>query len=189
MGLLSNVLLLSLFNLGEASVVRVSDCSNSKSLFNLTNATFAHAENSTLHLTMFVPRQVNNATATYAVTYGYVPFTPRSEIVCARVACPILPGLLSTNVTYPIPSYLLGTLNVKITWHDASYNELLCVALSVKPGTLSKDVVVYSNYIFPPLMCPYYSNSSYIRAVKKSIKKSVKKLNKTKVKTLLRRNA
>jgi len=136
---------------------------------------------------MFVPRQINNATATYSVTYGYVPFAPRSEIVCARVSCPILPGVLSTNVSYPIPTFLVGTLKAKITWHDASYNELLCVALLVKPGTLGKDLIVYSKNIFPPMTCPYYSNSSYIRAVKKSLKKINK--TKTKTKTSLRRNA
>jgi len=169
MGVLSNLcLLLSLFNLGGSSLIKLSDCS-SNALFNLTNATFDPSSavgNSTLHLSMFVPKQVDNATATYVMSYGYIALPSMNEIVCARVDCPILPGILSTSITYPIPSYLAGSFKVKIMWQDLNRTELMCVSLSITPGTVGKEVALYSKYIFPPLMCPYYSNRSYIRAAK-----------------------
>lgn len=174
MGLLSNLcILLSFFNLNNALLnarVNVSDCSSPDALFNLTNATFVpdtgrYGNNSTLLLSMDVPYKVDNGTASYTVAYGRGSFRPIKEIVCSKVDCPILPGSLSTSLTYPIPSYLAGPLNVTIRWEDLSHKELICVRLSIVPGNLGKEVSLYLNS-FPKKLCPYYSNASYIRAVK-----------------------
>lgn len=129
----------------------VSDCSNGRALFTLTSMTFSPdptvpGENSTLLLSMNVPTEVTNGTATYSTTYNFIPFSPTTDPLCyVTVDCPIQVGTLSTRSTYPIPADLKGTMQIRITWNDMDGNLLMCVAVNTKLGiNRSKALTVFT---------------------------------------------
>ena len=116
----------------------VSDCSNGLSLFRLTSMSFSpdppvKGANSTLLLSMDVPVEVTDGTATYSVTYNFIPLTPTVKNLCTELpsGCPIKVGRLDTVSSFPFDGSLSGSLNMKIEWKDMATN-LLCVAIKTK---------------------------------------------------------
>lgn len=137
--------------LTASALSSVSDCSNGAALFTLTSMSFSPdptvpGENSTLLLSMNVPTEVTNGTATYSTTYNFIPFSPTTDPLCyVTVDCPIQVGTLSTRSSYPIPADLKGTMQIRITWNDMDGNLLMCVAVNTKLGmNRSKALTVFT---------------------------------------------
>ena len=126
----------------------VSDCSSGKSLFTLTSMSFSPdptvpGQNSTLLLSMSVPEQVTNGTATYTTTYNFLPLTPTVDALCGvTVPCPIYVGKLDTVSSYPIDASLSGSLAIKIEWAELTGRQLLCVSIKTKLGDATKQVAL-----------------------------------------------
>jgi hypothetical protein len=119
------------------AVGSVRDCSKGTALFTITSMSLTPdppviGQNSTLDLSMLVPKDVVSGTATYSVTYNFIPLAPTVEDLCANVACPIQAGTLKTVSSIPIDSSLKGSITFKIEWKDASNTELMCVSVNVK---------------------------------------------------------
>ena len=115
----------------------VSDCSNGLSQFKLTSMSFlpdppVKGQNSTLLLSMNVPSEVTAGTATYSVTYNFIPLTPTVKNLCTELpsGCPIAVGPLDTVSSIPFDGSLSGSLNMKIEWKAAA--QLLCVQIKTK---------------------------------------------------------
>ena len=121
--------------LAGLSSASVSDCSSGSSLFKLTSMSFAPdppipGQNSTLLLSMDVPEEINDGTATYSITMNYIPFQPTVDPLCdTTVPCPITVGPLNTVSSYPFPDTLSGALTMKIQWADGAGRQLLCVQI------------------------------------------------------------
>ena len=114
----------------------VTDCSKSTALFTLTFLSFlpdppVKGENSTLLLSMNVPTEVAGGTATYSVTYNFIPLSPTTEDLCTVVpsGCPIRPGTLDTVSSIPFDGSLSGSITFKIEWKDLSQAQLMCVSI------------------------------------------------------------
>jgi hypothetical protein len=185
-------LMLSMLSGVSASV---TDCGVSSSLFKIKSMSFSPdptvpGVNSTLLLSMAVPEQINDGTATYAFTYNFLPFQPTVDPICQAVNCPILVGDLSTVSSYPILSDLSGSLNIKISWKDLNQRELMCVMIRTTAGVAAKQLIPYSNKpVLPQPMCPQYYNSSIkilIKRIKKIFKKISKKIMQNSTKSSLR---
>jgi len=131
----------------------VSDCSNGASLFKLTSMSFAPdptvpGVNSTLLLDMNVPSTVTNGTATYATSYNFIPLTPTVDPLCyVTVDCPIQVGTLTTRSSYPIPTGLSGSLQIRISWKDLDGNLLLCVVINTKLVPSNKQLTVFRRFL------------------------------------------
>lgn len=89
-------------------------------------------ENSTLLLSMTVPQEITDGTATYSTTFNFIPFSPTVEPLCGNIQCPILVGDLHTYSSFPIDPTLSGTLQLRIEWKDLSKVQLLCVEIKTK---------------------------------------------------------
>ena len=124
----------------QITYASVSDCSNGLSLFRLTSMSFSpdppvKGGNSTLLLSMDIPVEVTSGTATYSVTYNFIPLTPTIKNLCTELpsGCPIKVGMLDTVSSFPFDGSLSGSLNMKIEWKDvATPVPLLCVAIKTK---------------------------------------------------------
>ena len=124
----------------QIAYASVSDCSNGLSLFRITSMSFSpdppvKGGNSTLLLSMDVPVEVTGGTATYSVTYNFIPLTPTVKNLCTELpsGCPIKIGRLDTVSSFPFDGSLSGSLNMKIEWKDiATPDNLLCVAIKTK---------------------------------------------------------
>ena len=127
----------------------VSDCSNGASLFQLTSVSFSPdptvpGQNSTLLLSMDVPTIVTNGTVTYSSTYNFIPLNPSTDPLCyVTVDCPIQVGTLNTRSSYPIPTDLTGSLQMKVVWKDLDGNLLMCVAINTKLGNAAKQLSLW----------------------------------------------
>ena len=111
--------------------------SKGSSLFTLTSMSFSPdpavpGENSTLLLSMTVPQEITDGTATYSTTFNFIPFSPTVEPLCGNIQCPILVGDLQTYSSFPIEPTLSGTLQLRIEWKDLSKVQLLCVEIKTK---------------------------------------------------------
>lgn len=143
----SFVPLLALFGLTPVAA-SVADCSAGKSLFQLTSMSFSPdptvpGQNSTLLLSMKIPEEINNGTATYTSTYNFIPLTPSTDDLCGTtVNCPIGEGYLDTLSTFPIDKSLSGSLTLKIVWADLTGRQLLCVMIKTKLGDAAKQVAL-----------------------------------------------
>lgn len=159
----------------------IMDCSYGNSLLKLTHISFlpdplVAGENSSLFISMNVSKQINGGSATYGITYNFIPIPPVVENLCETVDCPVMPGRLSTKLIYPISPSLSGSVQIKVTWKDNSSNHLLCVSVRTKVGLAAKQLIPYSNKsVLPQPMCPLYKNSTYNSALKYHSKKSTKK--------------
>jgi len=126
----------------------VADCSAGKSLFRLTSMSFSPdptvpGQNSTLMLSMKIPEEINNGTATYMSTYNFIPLTPSTDDLCGTtVNCPIGEGYLDTLSSFPIDKSLTGSLTLKIVWADLTGRQLLCVMIKTKLGDAAKQVAL-----------------------------------------------
>lgn len=130
LGLLSALLSLS------SGYGSVSDCSKATALFDITSMSFSpdppvKGQNSTLLLSMNVPSEVAGGTATYSVTYNFIPLTPTVNDLCLEVpgGCPIQPGTLDTVSSIPFDDSLTGSLTLKIEWKDLQKQQLMCVSV------------------------------------------------------------
>ncbi len=117
----------------EASV---TDCSKATALFSITSLSFlpdppVKGQNSTLFVSMSVPSEVTGGTATYSVTYNFIPLSPTTEDLCRVVptGCPIRPGILDTVSSVPFDGSLTGSITFKIEWKDLSLDQLMCVSI------------------------------------------------------------
>jgi len=126
-------LLLALFSVVNSSV---SDCSKATALFTLNSLSFlpdppVKGLNSTLLLSMNVPTEVKGGTATYSVTYNFIPLSPTTEDLCTVVpgGCPISVGTLHTVSSIPFDGSLSGSITFKIEWKDLSLAQLMCVSI------------------------------------------------------------
>jgi hypothetical protein len=100
-------------------------------------------QNSTLLLSMKIPEEINNGTATYTSTYNFIPLTPSTDDLCGTtVNCPIGEGYLDTLSTFPIDKSLTGSLTLKIVWADLTGRQLLCVMIKTKLGDAAKQVAL-----------------------------------------------
>lgn len=153
------VAFLSMTSLVSSSV---SDCSDGTSLFKVTSMSFSPDPpvvntNSTLLLTMDVPEEISEGTATYSTFYNYIPFQPSVDPLCdTTVPCPIKIGMLDTKSSYPFPN-LSGLVEIKIEWADTQGRNLLCVDISTVVGEDNqmcmigddeKQVSVYQKPVF-----------------------------------------
>ena len=107
----------------------VTDCSKATALFDITSLSFlpdppVKGQNSTLFVSMNVPSQVEGGTATYSVTYNFIPLSPTTEDLC-----PIRPGTLYTVSSVPFDGSLTGSITFKIEWKDLSLDQLMCVSI------------------------------------------------------------
>jgi hypothetical protein len=142
--------LLALFSVSSVTPVTasVADCSAGKSLFRLTSMSFSPdptvpGQNSTLLLSMKIPEEINNGTATYTSTYNFIPLTPSTDDLCGTtVNCPIGEGYLDTLSSFPIDKSLTGSLTLKIVWKDLTGRQLLCVVIKTKLGDAAKQVAL-----------------------------------------------
>lgn len=149
-------LLFTLFSAAFASAyASLSDCSNGESLFKLTSMSFSPDPtvpglNSTLLLSMDVPSEITNGTATYAYTYNFLPFSPTVDPLCdVTVPCPIQVGVLNTRSSYPISPDLNGSLKIKVSWSDLNGNLLMCVLINTKLGN-NKQLAVFKKFLLGP---------------------------------------
>ena len=133
--MLVSSLLFLLFSHITSSLATVSDCSKG-ALFKLTSMSFlpdppVKGLNSTLFLSMNVPSAVTGGTATYTVTYNFIPLTPTTDNLCsvAPKGCPIMPGTLDTVSSIPFDGSLSGSLSIKIEWKDVVGEQLICVLI------------------------------------------------------------
>jgi hypothetical protein len=122
-----------------ASLGALSDCSKSTSLFKITSMSFSpdppiSGQNSTLLLSMNVPTQVSGGTATYSLTYNFIPLSPSVEDLCKVLpsGCPIMAGKLDTVSNIPFDTSLKGSIRININWKDTANNELMCVSINTK---------------------------------------------------------
>ena len=141
------MLALLLAYLTSAALASVSDCSNGASLFHLTSLSFSPdptvpGQNSTLLLSMKIPEEITNGTATYSTTYNFIPLKPTIDDLCHTVACPIVPGSLNTRSSYPIDKTLSGSMTLKLEWKDLTGRQLLCVNVKTKLGDAAKQVAL-----------------------------------------------
>jgi hypothetical protein len=77
-----------------------------------------------LNLDLVSPRQIKDATATYSTRYNYLPAYSYSEAVPQ-----IEHGNFNKTLTYPIPFYAFGNIQVKIRWVSPTQGDLLCLEL------------------------------------------------------------
>jgi hypothetical protein len=91
-------------------------------------------QNSTLNLSLSNPSDILGGTATYSVTYNFIPLTPEVKDLCGEVpgGCPIKAGPLQLSSSYPIDPTLSGTIVAKIQWKNTANTELLCVSITMK---------------------------------------------------------
>jgi ML domain len=115
----------------------VKDCALGSSVFVLNslsvepNKPLAN-QNFTVNLDYTVPDlTIETGTATYSLTYNYLPITPTTEDLCLDTVCPITPGKHSQSSTSLFPQ-VSGTLVTKSEWYDDSSNLLLCYQLTMK---------------------------------------------------------
>lgn len=151
--------MLGLFSLVAALLMpvysSVLDCSSGASLFRLTSMSFSPdptvpGQNSTLLLSMKVPEEINNGTATYKTTYNFLPFAPTVEQLCGTtVPCPIVEGTLDTRSSFPIDATLSGTMTLRIEWADLTGRQLLCVNIKTKLGDAGKQVALRAKKLRP----------------------------------------
>jgi len=145
----SFVPLLALFGLTPVAA-SVADCSAGKSLFQLTSMSFSPdptvpGQNSTLLLSMKIPEEINNGTATYTTTYNFLPLKPTTDDLCDTVVCPINDGYLDTRSSFPIDKSLSGVMSLKIQWTDLTGRQLLCVLVKTTLGDAGKQVALRYN--------------------------------------------
>jgi len=143
--------LLSLFTVLVGGVV--TDCSNGGALFKLSSMSFSPdppvaGENSTLLLSMTVPAQISGGSASYSLTYNFIPFAPTTEDLCTTLpsGCPIMAGQLNTKSEVPIDKGLSGSVSLKIKWTDLTDRNLLCVLVSMKVGDAAKQLALRGTY-------------------------------------------
>ena len=78
---------------------------------------------------------ITGGTATYAVTYNFIPLSPTTDDLCADQKddkCPLAIGHHHSVSDSVFPSGLSGTLVSKITWKNSDGRQILCLEWTVK---------------------------------------------------------
>lgn len=78
---------------------------------------------------------ITGGTATYAITYNFIPLSPTVDDLCADQKddlCPLKEGHHHSESHSTFPSGLSGTLKSTITWKDTSGAQILCLEWTVK---------------------------------------------------------
>lgn len=116
----------------------VKDCGQGSSTFVLNSLsvdpnTPVRNQNYTLNLDYTVPDglTVISGTATYTLTYNFIPLSPTTEDICKDTTCPITPGGHSQSSTTLFPD-VSGTLVAKSQWYDDAKTLLLCYQITMK---------------------------------------------------------
>lgn len=121
-----------------ATNAKITNCAKPGSLFTVDALGFwpdpaKSNENSTVSFLYTVPEPgFTGGTATYTVTYNFIPLTPTVEDLCKNIACPILPGQYNQTTTSIFPAGLSGTMTTKIRYQDTNGAELLCALISTQ---------------------------------------------------------
>jgi hypothetical protein len=106
--------------------------------------------NSTLLLSMNVPEEINDGTATYTTTLNFIPFQPSTDPLCeTTIPCPIKVGQLDTTSSYPFPEGISGTMTLKIQWADGAGRSLMCVQIKTSLGAAVNTTETIENGICP----------------------------------------
>lgn len=126
---------LRVLSLAALATASITDCSAGKSLFKINALGFwpdpaVKNSNSTVSFAYTVPEPgVTGGTATYSVTYNFIPLSPTIEDLCQNVPkCPIAPGPYNQSTSSIFPD-LTGSLTTKIVWKGLSGVQLLCVLI------------------------------------------------------------
>ena len=121
------------------ALTSVTDCSKGASQVKIDSMSFlpdppVKGQNSTLNLALRNPSTIGAGTATYSLTYNFIPLTPEVKDLCGEVpgGCPIVAGPLKLTSSYPIDPSLSGTVVAKIDWKDTANVPLLCVSITMK---------------------------------------------------------
>jgi len=89
----------------------------------------------TLHTPQTLDKVITTpATATYTVTYNFIPLSPTVDDLCATQKedlCPLAIGVHHDVSTSTWPSGLSGKLTTKIQWKDQDGQEILCMTWEV----------------------------------------------------------
>ena len=131
---------MSILSMDMFAFASVTDCSNGKSAISLQSMSFSPdptvpGENSTLLLSMIVPKVITYGTVSYTTTYNFIPFSPTIEPLCTTtLPCPIQVGELKTVSSFPVDPTLSGTLSIKVEWTDGNALQLLCILIKTKLG-------------------------------------------------------
>ena len=150
-------LVTSLLALAGLTSATLSDCGRGSSLFTIKSMSFSPdpptpGTNSTLLLSMDVPEEINDGTATYTTTLNFIPFQPSVDPLCeTTIPCPIKVGQLDTVSSYPFPDGISGTMTLKIQWADGAGRSLMCVQIKANIGVASNTTYSIENE-----MCPTY---------------------------------
>ena len=130
------------FLLSVFAQTTVKDCAPGSSVFVLNSLSVEPNtplvnQNYTVNLAYTVPEltvesgTVESGTATYSLTYNFLPIAPTTEDLCLDTVCPITPGPHSQSSTSLFPD-VSGTLVAKSQWFDDSSNLLLCYQITMK---------------------------------------------------------
>ena len=122
-----------------AALVSVKDCGAGKGAFKIQQLSVNPGRVNpgdplTLHMRYEVPQGVvvKGGTASYAVTYNFIPLSPTVESLCSNVPCPLGPGIYTNDTVTTWPSGVSGTVTTKITWLDESSKLLACISIDSK---------------------------------------------------------
>ena len=82
---------------------------------------------------------VTSGTATYSVTYNFIPVTPTVDDLCVDQQggippdpCPLAIGQHNSKSISQFPSGLSGTIVTQILWKDQNNQQILCMKWTVK---------------------------------------------------------
>jgi len=122
-----------------SAMATVKDCAPGISLFKFESASLVPVaplpgESVNLHLEYSVPDGVDimDGTATYAITFNYIPFQPTVESLCYNIPCPLGPGYYINDTKSNWPSTMSGSFTSRMTWKDVNDTTLLCLEIKGK---------------------------------------------------------
>ena len=126
--------LLALASLMATALGGVIDCGSSP-LFSITKLSQSPdtyvkpGDNTTLTLLYKVPEGVTitGGKATTSLSLNGIPFTPSTDDLCTKVACPITSGEHDGSSWTTFPSGVTGKIVSKVTWTDSTGKELICI--------------------------------------------------------------
>ncbi len=148
-------LFLAIASLASLASATLSDCSKGLSLFTIKSMSFSPdpptpGTNSTLLLSMNVPEEITDGTATYTTTLNFIPFQPTVDPLCeTTIPCPIQVGQLDTVSSYPFPEGISGTMTLKIQWTDGTGRSLMCLQIKTSLASAGNTTESIDNGMCP----------------------------------------
>lgn len=129
--------LVTLLAATAATAATVRTCLTEYSLFKISDlkldpASPSPGQDVALTLSYQVPEgvSVSDGTATYDLTFNFIPLTPTVHPLCEDVTCPILPGSHTNTTISKWPEGVTGSFKSKITWRNGGAETLLCMEMS-----------------------------------------------------------